>query len=530
MRNTLFLTFWLFVCLNSLIAQNEFIRGKLLDTQTGEPIPFATIRIKDKPVGVISNHDGGFQIPKRFGELGDIIEISCIGYLAMERPISSFSPTDINILRLSPSPIELDEAIVKAKAMRELSARQIVRRAIKAIPNNYSTEPFSIVGYYRDYQFNDNQYVNLNEALVEVFDYGFDQVDSLTTKTRIYETRNNYTFPRDTMADKPYKYNLEEGRKVIENAFIPGYGGNELTILRVHDAIRNYSLDSYSFVRTFKRDLLPNHNFSKDMGTTLNNEPLYVIRFVNLLPDFSAYGKMYISKINFAIHKLEYAVYDNNKEGIKPNKQGTNKELVFEVISEYKENKDKMYLNYISFHNTFQVWEPPKFILEYVDIVGMSIVLIFNKELDMNQALNKDNFFLEYKGKPLKIKKIEFNKKAKDKNEILIYPDMLPSKIEEMLRSIRVFSNKGIPLTADILSAKVENLKDLDGNLIHKWTSKDYNQFREFFAQEVKPNTIGVQDTLYMKKYQPIFMDQPIFKPENMEDYWMNTPLKTVIN
>lgn len=530
MSRTLFSSICFLFFAFSICAQQDFIKGKLLDAKTGEPIPFATIRIKHKPLGVISNQDGGFQIPQQFRELGEALEISCIGYQTMEHDINALSQNDINVLRLTQSAIELDEAIVKAKAERELSARQIVRQAIKAIPDNYPTEPFSIVGYYRDYQLFENQRVNLNEALVEVFDFGFAEVDSATTKTRIYEALNNYTFPRDTLAQKPYKYAFEEGRKVIDKAFIPGYGGNELTILRVHDAIRNYELDSYSFVRTLKRDLISNHSFSKDIETILNNEPLYVIRFVNLLPDYSAYGKMYISKINFAIHKMEYTMYDNNKESRKPNKHGTNKEVVYEIFTEYHENRDKMFLNYISFNNRFQVWEPPKFLLEYtdVDIVRSCFVMVFNKEPDLSFALDKNNYVLQYKGQPIKFRKIELDNLIEDKNVILLYPDMFPNKIEEMMRVFEAHKLRSKPIGDDLLTVKVVDLKDLEGNLINTWTSKDYNQFREFFAQEIKPNAVGAQDTLYMKKYYPIFMDQPISRPENMEDYWMNTPLKSL--
>ena len=56
-----------FLTPSSLYSQDEnFIRGKLLDKKTGEPIVFATIRVKDKALGVISNKDGGFKVPLEF--------------------------------------------------------------------------------------------------------------------------------------------------------------------------------------------------------------------------------------------------------------------------------------------------------------------------------------------------------------------------------------------------------------------------------------------------------------------------------
>ena len=57
---------------------------------------------------------------------------------------------------------------------------------------------------------------------------------------------------------------------------------------------------------------------------------------------------------------------------------------------------------------------------------------------------------------------------------------------------------------------------------------RNINQFREFFVQEVKPNVKSPVDSLFMEKRKPIFKDQPIIKPDNFNDYWMNTPLQNI--
>ena len=53
----LFLAFTLPV----LPQEQDFINAQLIDSQTKEPVIFATIRIKDLARGVISNTDGGFK-------------------------------------------------------------------------------------------------------------------------------------------------------------------------------------------------------------------------------------------------------------------------------------------------------------------------------------------------------------------------------------------------------------------------------------------------------------------------------------
>ena len=203
---TKYLFFFLLVSTSlSLSAQtSEFLRAKVLDQETSDPVVFATVSIKGKANGVITNMDGSFRLPLYLREAGESIEISFMGYEKKEFDLQKFSPNDINIVRLVPGVFTLNEAVVIAKGEKRLSARAIVRRAIERIPKNYPLSNFSTKGYYRDYQLDSLGYLNLNEAILQVFDNGFDEIDSVSIKTRIYEYKQNTTFRRDTLADDSY--------------------------------------------------------------------------------------------------------------------------------------------------------------------------------------------------------------------------------------------------------------------------------------------------------------------------------------
>ncbi len=508
--------------LSSLCAQQDFIRGKLLDAKTGELIVFATIKVKGKAKGVISNQDGGFRVPKKFKDLGDVLVISSMGYEKREMPILGLSPEHINIIRLKPGVMVLNEAVVSAKKKRKLSARRIVRKAIAAIPKNFPFNAFSTIGYYRDYQLQKNEYINLNEAILEVFDEGFDTFDLGTTKVKIYDYKENTDFKRDILADDQYNY--KNWKKIIDKAYLFNYGGNEFTILRVHNAVRNHRVDSYDFVNRLDTDLLNNHQFSKGKNIFLEDELLYVISFRKTLADYRMYGKLYISKRDFAIHKMEYALYDNLKGNISGelNKHNNKNQLIFEVISEYKRNRNKMYLNYISFKNSFQLSRPPEFIVNEVTLNKpmKCFEVIFNKEIDPANALVKKNYDFKYKGV-----KIEFDKVQVLKESVRLYPEMKQVELNKLFTEIEIASRKRLDLK-ELLSAEISGLVDIYSNHINKRTFKDYQQFREFFTQEVVPNNPAPKDSLFMKKNRPIFKDQPILKPDNLDDYWMNTPLQ----
>ena len=173
----------LFVTTAPIFGQEDFLRGKLLDAETEEPVVFASIRIKNRTLGVISNLDGSFRVPQRYKALGDTLQVSSMGYIKKDVLISELSSDKINIIELAPRVIALEETVVEAKKKRKnYSARAIVKKAIEALHDNYPMGSFSTVGYYRDYQYKDGVYINLNEAILEIFDQGFDQTDSQLLK------------------------------------------------------------------------------------------------------------------------------------------------------------------------------------------------------------------------------------------------------------------------------------------------------------------------------------------------------------
>jgi len=146
--------------------------------------------------------------------------------------------------------------LLLAHRKRTLTAYKIIELAIQNIPHNYPTHPFSYAAYYRDYQKEENEYLNLNEGIVGIFDEGFDTNDFRSTKIKLYQYRRNSDFRRDSMTAIAYDNNSLHGNKFIPTATVFPYGGNELSMLMAHDAIRNNKVDSYSFVNVFDTDFL----------------------------------------------------------------------------------------------------------------------------------------------------------------------------------------------------------------------------------------------------------------------------------
>ncbi len=508
--------------------ETQFINGRLLDGNTKEPIAFATVRAENKALGVISNADGSFRIPIAFKEFSDTLIISCLGFENKQLDLSVLQPNPVvNIIYLNEERQQLKEVVVASerKSRPKLSEQDILKNAIQRIPLNYPSSSFSLVGYYRDYQIRRNAYLNLNEAVIEVFDRGFAFDDYRTTKTLLYDYEANHVFKRDTATSKPYDFINKS--KIIKNAYLTSQGGNEFTILRVHDAIRNYNKHTYSYIYILQENFIDEHIFARESDTFINGEPLYVLTISKVEPKTLVRGRIYISKNNFAIHKLEYGVYSRKEflsrdqerkekavnSGIKSEGLGP---LIFNVNVEYQKKEDFMYLNYISFTNKFQVTLPSEFqlITKKIDFEKQELELTFNHSPKISSALNKKKYKLFYKGKPLKVTSV----KVKDKKVFLHI-----SEINGLLQT-------GGGNTAQLvnLSLEIKNIKDVYGNVFNRYKKYALKQFREFFVQEINPLKKASLDGRFISKTVPMFKgfenDIPL---ENLKKYWMNTPLKT---
>ena len=86
---------------------------------------------------------------------------------------------------------------------------------------------------------------------------------------------------------------------------------------RCHSQLSNKQL---RFYQQHKRGRYTEKPFFKRLlDTYLDDEPLYTIQLKRRHPNFTVRGNFYISQNDFAIHKIEYAVYDEKKRNADEN-------------------------------------------------------------------------------------------------------------------------------------------------------------------------------------------------------------------
>jgi hypothetical protein len=386
---------------NHLFCQElKEIKGKIVDINN-RPLPYATIRLKNIYIGVVSNQNGDFRLPLKPRFVHDTLLVSYIGYAVEKLPIAQLKTEGNNIIVLKESTTRMRELEIRASRQGRLTAKKIVAAAISNININYPMNPFTYVAYYRDYQIKKNSYTNLSEAIVRVWDNGFNTNDQLDTKIELMQYRVNKTFPFDTLTNVPYD-NVE--KKFIPQARVGTFGGNELAILRVHDPLRNFQSYSYSFVETFSKNFIANHTFRLSNTANHNDIQLYEIKYKSTpvvgKNSHMGVGVIYVEKQNYKIHKIEYSMYDVSEAA----------KLVYNIKVEYNDHAGKMYLNYISFNNEFKMRSPDDFrVLDTRIMSNMCCFsVLFSHPPDTLTATNKKNYLFTIQGKKVELDTIVF--------------------------------------------------------------------------------------------------------------------------
>jgi hypothetical protein len=389
------------------------------------------------------------------------------------------------------------------------------RGHIRRIPENYSRERYSYVAYYRDYQTRRDEYINLNEAIVEVRDGGFGSDDQLQTNISLLQYRSNTDFPRDSIAEAPYDNNpmafYKDRNKFIPNAILSPMGGNELGILRLHDAIRNYNIRTYSYVDIFKTNFVEHHSFKMEEAVYLDSVTLYCISFESNYsasgPRNFAKGKIYIDVKDMAIHKLEYACFNKTMKEV---------QLMFEINVEYARSGRFMYLNYISFNNYFKTHNEREF--RVIDIIydrqRNAVLLKFNSEPESVSVLNEQNYQVMLRNQSIPVIRVERSPGVK--TDVFVYLDeSVRGHLETVLRT-----------SPSDLQFDIQNVRDIGNRELDKVTNTTLYQFRELFVQQLIPHPADAPRSASVDPNKPLGANPTVRVSDEYARYWMNTPLR----
>jgi hypothetical protein len=298
------------------------VSGIVRDASTGHSVAGVSVMIPASRVGTITNEDGTFSLKIRHDLGASRIEFSHLGYTTRSLPVAGSDLSGV-IVSLAPGAIELDEVIVVNH-----EARLLVEEAIRRIGSNYSDRSMLLTGFYRETVQKRNSYVDIAEAVTEIYRTSYVGGPDNNRVRLIKGRRLVSPNPRDTLAVK-----LQGGPNIYLQGDVVAEGAVVLD---------RESLDSYRFwlEAPVMIDDRAHHTVAFEPGVIYSEYVLHK-------------GLMYIDMETYTVSRLEYSLDMSNREKVsqmilrrKPASLRFNPQEVSYVLS-YRAREGRSYLYYI---------------------------------------------------------------------------------------------------------------------------------------------------------------------------------------
>ncbi|MFZ6001344.1 MAG: carboxypeptidase-like regulatory domain-containing protein [Bacteroidota bacterium] len=282
----------------STSALGQVIEGKIVDAETGKPVPFASVGVVGTARGTSSNIDGEFSL---FVSGDASIKITCIGYASTV--VNSLG--ELAVIQLKPIATQLTEIVIYDK---EINPRKIVRKAFASVADNFDTKPFSQTFFYRHYCKDDDEYGRLIEASVDVWKHkGYGSVQSSAgekEEIRVTQLRRSLDKTAAAQGHTPIAI------KSILHADMAAY----------QSAVKTEHLSFFHDVNNLKTDF--DQYFFRFGGVTYyDGQEVYVINFrykedsllttSGYIPAARSEGSLYITTDTHAFVKTEETKYQH---------------------------------------------------------------------------------------------------------------------------------------------------------------------------------------------------------------------------
>jgi hypothetical protein len=256
--------------------QKVAIRGRVLDSKTKQPIPYATIGIPILGIGTITNQDGAFSLWLFEGFINYNLMVAHIGYQPKELSINLFYQQPIDIF-LKTEYISLQEVFI-----RNIEPQSLVREALSRIPTNFHTEPVILTAFYREGVLMNNKYQNYSEAVFNIYKSSYSkQYDS--DQVKLLKSRKFH--------------NIEQSDTL--NIKLKGGLNSTLTL----DIVKN-------FPDFFDEESQALFNYTRKDIVTIGNRTAYEIAFEQkqTIKEPLLLGVIYIDMENFAILGADFEI------------------------------------------------------------------------------------------------------------------------------------------------------------------------------------------------------------------------------
>lgn len=257
--------------------------GKVVDSNSNNSLPFATIEALGSNTATVTNIDGDFTIKIEKTANVSQLKISYIGFQNKIVNLSDFEDQKSYTVMLEQSTIQLKQVTIRPK-----DAAELITNVLDNIRNNYSDQPMMMRGFYRETIQRGRNYVSISEAIIDVYkgayvnEYQVDQV-------------------------KLFKGRKSADVEKMDTVLFKVQGGPNTTILM--DVVKNpYILLSEEYIDIY--------DFRLTDVITIDDRLHYVISFnqKEYVDDPYYKGRFYIDMDKLAISEAEFELNVENQD------------------------------------------------------------------------------------------------------------------------------------------------------------------------------------------------------------------------
>jgi len=253
------------------------LSGLISSAENGQPLPYATIGIKSKGKGTVTNFEGEYDlnITKEF--LDDTLIVSYLGFYSRVIPVKQAISSYFNI-ELSRKFIPIPEVIIRNRQPLEL-----ILKTKQNIADNYGRTPAAMTAFYRESVSKKTKILLYSEAVIELYKSSY-ATTLFNDQVKIVKSRKISNLdPSDTLIFK-----LKSG---LDGALSLDGAKN------IFDFLKTENLDDYNYNMV---DII-----------NIGDEAAFVIEFAQkktiaslALPK----GLIYINTNNYGIHAAEFEI------------------------------------------------------------------------------------------------------------------------------------------------------------------------------------------------------------------------------
>lgn len=305
------------------------LRGKLTDQNTKKPVVFANVYVTGTNIGTVSNSEGEFIIKVPNGSQSRTISVSYMGYKTLTVLVSSLK-ADGNNIALEPEPITLKELIVRTN-----DPISLIRGAIRNVPQNYGSDPFLCIAFYREAIMQNRQYVGVAEAVLDIY-------------------KSRYSNEAEFDRVKIFKGRKSQDVKKMDTLVFKLQGGHQVALLL--DLAKNPQ--SFMTEETFNE-----YDYKPVTIANIEGKDTYILEFTQKEGIEEPYydGKIYLDVNTLAIKRVEFGLSPEgvmfaDKYLVKKKPTGTNVKTQSGVyVVDYRELNGRWTLNHVRYEVKFKV-------------------------------------------------------------------------------------------------------------------------------------------------------------------------------